>query len=125
MIDSVGTQKTNRQAIKIGTNRDVDLSPDLRRTLHRVYSVVGPYQRSALEEFELNFRRELSPDREIRIWSQMASAFERFKEVHPAATHDELTLALQALVLISSGTHGHSKVPDALFEELLGLYASL
>ena len=119
------TQQINRQAIRIGSVRDVGLTADQQRELRRVYAVVGPCLQSTFDILEADFRRELFPHREIRIWTQIAAAFGRFRELHPAATSDELMLAVRPLVLISSGVPGHSKMPDALFEELARLYASL
>jgi|SRR5580704_1027092 hypothetical protein len=124
MSDKARTRRANRKAIKIGTLRDVGLTKGQRRTLRQIYSVVAPCLRSTFDDFESDFCRELFPEREIRIWTQIASAFDLFRKQSPSATDEELQLALQGLVVISMGASGHAKIPAALLDELAGLYGS-
>lgn len=87
--------------VQAGPIRHEKLTDEQVDRLRAVYAVVGAYDGSnSFEEFELGFLRDEVPEREIRIWEQIAFGMRDYLALHPEADPN-LTL-LQALRLTMS-----------------------
>lgn len=78
------------------------LSDSQLETARAIYAIVQPYFGDSFDAFELGFRRDLNPDRELRIWSVIAAAFQRFNEMYDAARDEEREAAFTSIVLLAS-----------------------
>ena len=68
----------DRVKLESGPIRHASLTDDQinrARRLQRTFSEVDP---SSLEKWVDDFRRDVSPDNELKIWEQMATAYETF-----------------------------------------------
>jgi len=92
--------------LKEGPIRHAVLPPKLLEQIGAAYETVGPYIGTTLEQFEIGFMRELHPEREVAIWSNVAAAWDSYHEKHlgglirPVAEEQKI---VAALVAISSG----------------------
>jgi hypothetical protein len=66
-----------------------------------IFAVVYPYFDS-FDAFELGFRRDIDPDSELRIWTGIAMAYQRFNEVYESSTTEERKAAFTSCVLLMS-----------------------
>lgn len=80
-----------------------------------IFAVVEPYVPS-FDDFELGFRRDADPDSELLIWSGIAMAYQRFKELYPAASEEEQGAAFTSVVLLMSNEETpSSSVPELIW----------
>lgn len=102
--------------LKEGPIRHAVLPPELLEQIGAAYETVGPYLGTTLEQFEIGFIRDMHPEREVAIWSNVVAAWDSYHETHlgglirPEAEEQKI---VGALVAISSG------ITDPL---LLGLH---
>ena len=56
------------------------LPVELYNRAKRIYELTYEVQYITFEEFETNFRRDINPESEIRVWEMIASAYIKFIE---------------------------------------------
>lgn len=101
------------------------LSESQLATLRAIHAVVAPHV-SSFDDFELGFRRDVDPDSELRIWTGIAMAYQRFNEIYPAARPDEREAAFTAVLLLMSNEEGPSpQVPELIWKRCEDIVAAL
>lgn len=78
------------------------LTDEQSETARAIYSIVQPYFES-FEAFELGFLRDQNPESELRIWTGIAMAYQRFNEMYTLANDQEREAAFTSCVLLRSG----------------------
>ena len=112
--------------LRPGRIRHESLPPDLLEQIKAVYDVIGPYLGMTLEEFEIDFMRDIHPQREVALWCRIAKAWLAYhedflgNEIQP----NEERKLLGALVAISTGVEDPSKlnVPVEVGRRLIQCY---
>jgi len=110
--------------------RHDSLSADLLEQILAVYEVFGPFLGTTLEQFEITFMRESSPEQEVAVWCTMAAAWLAYHEqflggaLEPVVVEKKL---IAALVSISSGVDDLEAlgVPVDVGRKLLACYDSI
>ncbi len=87
-----------------------------------IYRCIGPFIETPFEQFELNFLRDMHPDREIHIWSCIALAHQKFLKQKPDASEAQVKLAFTGLLLISMGATKPDDIPAPLWESMERMY---
>jgi hypothetical protein len=113
--------------LRLGPIRHRSLRPELLEQIRAVFDVIGPYLGMTLEQFEIDFMRDMHPEREVALWCTIAKAWlayhEDFRgnEIQP---NEEERKLLAALVAISTGVEDVSKlnVPVEVGRRLLKCY---
>jgi hypothetical protein len=113
--------------LRPGPIRQESLTPDQLGQIKAVYDVIGPHLDMTLEQFEIDFMRDLHPELEVALWSRIAKAwlayYEDFlgNEIQPDEEERKL---LGALVAISTGVEEVSKlnVPAEVGRRLIQCY---
>ena len=117
-------QRINLSDVEEGPVRGEKLPDDLLRTIRSLYDDVGRYVKPTLEQWELGFKRDAHPEREVRVWCAIALAWHDYHKNHINNTRlsdeDEEKL-VGALAAISSGVTeaGELKLPPQTAEGLL------
>jgi hypothetical protein len=101
---------------------------DLLGQIRAVYDVIGPHIDMTLEHFEIDFMRDMHPEREVAIWCGIAKAWLAYHEDflgNATLSNEEERKLLGALVAISSGVRDLSKlnVPVEVGSRLVQCYA--
>ena len=110
-----------------GPIRHNTLRPELLEQVRAIYDIVGPYLSTTLEQFEIGFMRDMSPEDEVAIWSCITAAWivyhERYLDGELQSDEDEKKL-LAALLIISTGVRdtGALGVPHDVGQKLLACY---
>ena len=76
------------------------LSDDQIRRIKKLHETFAEVDKSSLETWTDNFKRDLNPDKEIAIWERIAKAYANYtsqKELSPEAKED----AFQTLLMCS------------------------
>jgi hypothetical protein len=60
--------------------RHKSLPPDLLGHIRAVYNVIGPYLGKTLDQFEIDFMRDMHPEREVALWCGIAKAWLAYDE---------------------------------------------
>ena len=121
-------QYVDPRTLRLGPLRHESLPPDLLGQIRAVYDVIGPYVGMKLEQFEIDFMRDMHPEREVAIWCGIAKAWlayhEEFLGNETLPNEGERKL-LGALVAISTGVEDVSKlnVPVEVGRRLVLCYA--
>jgi hypothetical protein len=95
-----------------------------------IYDVIGPYFGKTLEQFEINFMRDMHPETEVIIWCSITAAWlayhEKFLNDEDQPDEEEKKL-LSALIVISTGVEDVTKlgVPVEVGRKLLQCYNDL
>ena len=113
-----------------GPIRHDSLPPELLEQIGAVHEVFGPFLGKTLEQFEVTFMRDSSPDQEVAIWCSIAAAWlayhEQFlgDEIQPEAVEKKL---IAALISISTGVEDVEAlgVPVDVARKLLTCYDGL
>lgn|GEM_PF-2750948 len=113
--------------IQQGPIRHESLPPELLELIRSVYTLIGPYLNTTLEQFEIGFMRDMHPEREVAIWCSIAGAWAAYHEKYlEGFEQDEETekKLIGALLLISAGVEdpGALEVPDDVGQRLLECY---
>jgi hypothetical protein len=87
-----------------------------------IYACLGPFIGTPFEQFELNFLRDMNPDKEIHIWSCIAVAHQKFLKRKPGVSEDEARLAFTGLLLNSMGATKPDDMPAPLWKSLERIY---
>lgn len=89
-----------------GPIRHEALPPELLDQIKTVYEIIGPYLNTTLEQFEINFMRDMHPEDEVLIWCAITAAWIDYHKQHLddelLPDEDEKKL-LAALISISTG----------------------
>ena len=96
------TQWINPEDIQPGPIQTANLDDEQIQRITRLQRVFSEVDPTPLEKWIEDFKRDLYPEREIRIWEAMADAYQRYcqsKELSPAAKKEVFSL-----LLIRSGT---------------------
>lgn len=92
--------------IRPGPIRNEDLSADLLEQIGAIFEVIGPYLGTTLEQFEISFMRDASPEVEVILWNVITGAWIKY---HDKYLHDEMLpdaeekKLISALIAISTG----------------------
>ena len=116
--------------VRRGPIRHGSLSSDLLEQIWAVYDMLGPFLDTTLEQFEISFMWDSSPDQEAAVWCSIAAAWlayhEQFLggEMQPEVVEKKL---IDALVSISTGVEevGALGVPVDVGRKLLACYDGL
>ena len=93
------------------------LTGDQISRLTKLYQKVGYLIDETLELWVKDFRYEFQPDREIQIWEEMATVFEKYNKTHPlsfAQRRDVLNRLIQIV--------GGEELQDPVSRELVKLF---
>jgi hypothetical protein len=115
------------RTLRPGPIRHESLVPDLLGQIKAVYDVIGPYLGMTLEQFEIDFMRDMHPEREVALWCRIAKACLAYHEDflgNETLPNEEERKLLGALVAISTGVEDVSKlnVPVEVGRRLLKCY---
>jgi hypothetical protein len=110
-----------------GPIRHESLSPKLLARIKTVHRLIGKYLGVNLEQFEISFMREESPDTEVVIWHSIAMAWGEFHKKHVGRIqlpHDEEKMLIAVLFAISKGIQQLERlgVPVEVGSRLLACY---
>ena len=116
--------------LKPGPIRHDSLPPQLLKQVQVVYKYVGPYLGTTLEQFEIDFMRDMHPEDEVAVWCSITAAWIAYHEKHLGdellPDEDEKKL-LAALLAISTGVEDVEAlgVPADVGSKLLACYDTL
>ena len=82
------------------------LPPALLEQIQAVYDVIGPYSGMTLEQFEIEFMRDMHPEREVALWCRITKAWLAYHEdflQNQTQPDEEERKLLGALIAISTG----------------------
>ena len=74
--------------------------------IRSVYEIVGPYLKTTLEQFEINFMRDEDPASEVVVWCSITAAWSDYHEKHldgELLPDEDEKKILAALITISTG----------------------
>ncbi len=116
--------------IQSGPIRQESLPDDMLELIRSVYEVVGPYLKTTLEQFEINFMRDEDPASEVVVWCNITAAWADYHEKHldgEVLTDEDEKKILAALIAISTGVTDVDKlgVPEDVGRKLLACYDGL
>ena len=106
-------QYVDPRELRPGPIRHESLPPDLLEQIKAVYEVIGRYVGMTLEQFEIDFMRDMHPQREIALWFRIAKAWLAYHEDfvgNETLPNEEERKLLGALVAISTGVEDVSKL---------------
>ena len=99
-------KRIDPKKIRPGPIRNKSLPPKMLEQIKAIYDVIGRYFGKTLEQFEINFMRDMHPETEVAIWCSITAAWlayhEKFLNDEDQPDEDEKKL-LSALIVISTG----------------------
>jgi hypothetical protein len=113
--------------LRPGPIRNESLPPELLDQIKAVFEVIGPYTGMTLEQFEIDFMRDMHLESEVALWVRITKAWlayhEDFLASETLAQHEERKL-LGALIAISTGVEDVTKLnmPVEVGRELIRCY---
>lgn len=92
-----------------------------------VFDVIGPYIGMTLEQFEIGFKRDMHPEKEVVLWCNITAAWLAYHEKNlddETLAEEEEKKLLAALIAISTGAEVVTKlnVPKEVGRSLLQCY---
>jgi hypothetical protein len=113
--------------MRSGPIRHETLPDELLEHVRNVHERIGKYLGMNLEQFEIGFMREETPDTEVAIWKSIAMAWSDFHEKYVGDVrlpHEEEKSLLVALIAISMGVQKVEKlgVPVEVGSRLLACF---
>lgn len=105
-----------------GPIRHESLTLEQLKRARLIYDCLGRFIGMPFETFELNFLRDMHPDREIEIWACIALAHQTFLQRQPDATEEDARLALKAFLLMSMAARRPDDIPVQTWESLEAIY---
>jgi hypothetical protein len=99
--------------LRPGPIRHESLPAELLDQIRAVYEVIGPHIDMTLEQFEIEFMRDMHPQREVALWFRIAKAWLAYHEDflgNKTLPDEEERKLLGALVAISTGVKDVSKL---------------
>ena len=120
-------QYVDPSQLRPGPIRHESLPPELLEQINAIYEVIGPYLGMTLEQFEIDFMRDMHPEREVALWCRIAKAWLAYHEDflgNVTLPNEEERKLLGALVAISTGVEDVSKlnVPVEVGRRLVHCY---
>jgi len=120
-------QYVDPSQLRPGPIRHESLPPELLEQINANYEVIGPYLGMTLEQFEIDFMRDMHPEREVALWCRIAKAWLAYHEDflgNETLPNEEERKLLGALVAISTGVEDVSKlnVPVEVGRRLVQCY---
>jgi hypothetical protein len=127
MTDSESIDAT---PLRAGPIRHDSLPTDLLEQIRAIYDVFRAFLGTTLEQFEITFMRESSPEQKVAVWCSVAAAWLAYHEqflggtVQPQAVEKKL---ISALISISTGVGDLEAlgVPVDIGRKLLACYDGL
>ena len=100
--------------LRPGPIRHKSLPPLLLEQIKAIYDEIGRYLGTTLEQFEIDFMRDMDPENEVALWCCITGAWlayhKRFLKGDLLPDEEEKKL-MAALIAISSGVEDLSKLP--------------
>jgi hypothetical protein len=124
MADEPEFRNVNPKDLRPGPIRHESLTDEQTETLRQIYEILSPYLNTPFEQFELNFLRDVHPEREILIWTLIANALQRFRTEYPSANEEETKAAFKGLLLISMGICRPAEIPQVAWDKLQDIHAN-
>ena len=129
-MNSPEPTRIDAKKLRPGPIRHKSLSPELLERIEAIYGVLGRYLGMKLEQFEIGFMRDMTPDSEVAIWCSIAAAWDDYHEKHlngmvkPDAEEKRI---IAAMIAISAGETDTGKLPvrPAVGSLLLACYDGL
>ena len=114
--------------LRPGPIRHESLPSELLDQIRAVFEVIGPYLSTTLEQFEIDFMRDMHPQREVALWFNITKAWLAYHEDflgNKKLLIEEERRLLGALLAISTGIEDVAKlnVPVEVGRRLLQCYA--
>ena len=94
------------------------LTEDQHEATRAIYQCLGPYLRTSLEQFEMNFLRDAESGRKIQVWRRIALAHQTFIQRQSGTTNEEAERAFKAFFLMSIGASKPSDISLTSWESL-------
>jgi len=116
--------------LRPGPIRHGSLPPKMLEQIKAVFDVIGKYLGMTLEQFEVDFMRDMHPESEVALWCSITAAWlgyhEKFLSGKELPDEEEKKL-VGALIAISTGIEDVSKfgVPVDVGRRLLECYDGL
>ena len=107
MQDPNELRKIKLKDLRGGPIRHESLPPEILIQIRAVYDTIGPYLNTTLEQFEVGFMREGSPQREVTILLNIATAWKAYHKKYlndKLLPRDEERKLIGVLVAMSTGT---------------------
>jgi hypothetical protein len=116
--------------MRSGPIRHDSLPDQLLEHIDSIHRRIGKYLGMNLEQFEIGFMREETPETEVAIWRSIAQAWADFHEKYVGAVrlpHEEEKSLIVALIAISMGVQKVEKlgVPVEVGNRLLACFDSV
>jgi hypothetical protein len=70
--------KVEVEKLKPGPIQHEQLTEDQIKRIKRLHKLFAAFDGSSLDEWILDFRRDIDPDKEIRLWERIARVYEQF-----------------------------------------------
>ena len=122
-----GPEYLDRKRRRPGPIRHASLPPKIIEQIKAVYDVIGPYLNMTLEQFEIEFMRDVHPETEVSLWRTVALAWLRYHEKFldgQTLREEKERKRLAALISISAGVDDPDRleVPVDVGRKLLQCY---
>lgn len=116
--------------VRPGPIRNESLPPELLDQIKAVFDVIGSYMDMTLEQFEIGFMRDITPESEVAVWCSITAAWLAYHEKflgNESLPDEEERKLLAALIVISTGLTDVSKlnIPIEVGRKLLQCYDEL
>ena len=116
--------------INSGPIRHGSLSPDVIEIMEGVYSMIGPYLGTTLEQLEVTLMRDSEPDNEAIVWASIAAAWQDYHSMYlndEVLADDQEKKLIATLIAISTGMEDMTKLSVSLEvgRRLLACYDAL
>ena len=113
--------------LRPGPIRNESLPSELLDQIKAVFDVIGPYIGMTLEQFEIDFMRDMHPQREVALWFRITKAWLAYHEdflANNTLPDKEERKLLGALIAISTGVEDLTmlKVPVEVGRRLVRCY---
>jgi hypothetical protein len=113
--------------VRPGPIRHESLSTALLEQIRAVYEVIGPFLGTTLEQFEIRFMRDLTPETEVAVWCMIAAAWISYHERYLGDEEQPEEVEKKLIISISSGVEDVEAlgVPVDVGRKLLACYDGL
>lgn len=125
-----GPEFVDPSDLRPGPIRHESLPDELLGQIRSIYDLIGPYLDTTLEQYEINFMRDMHPQSEVMVWASITAAWLDYHRLHlnqERLPDDDEKKLISALILISMGVKDVDKlgVSAEVGSELLDCYDSL
>src|SRR5262249_41888528 len=120
----------NVSDLKKGPIRHETLPNELLERIRSVHAVVRPYFSGTLEEWEIDFMRDLRPEREVAVWEAIVLAWRQYHEKHVKVDqlpHQQEKRLFTALLQLANGETRirELRVPTEVGLKLKGIWRAV